>query len=275
MKRHTVKPITSAVLAVFFLAACGTKPQADAAAPEKDEAALSQQSVNAVIWYATSAENAYIFEQTYKIASEKLHINLGHQYTEKPPAVVLDIDETTLDNSPYMMDLIKQGETFSQRSWDKWVGMQDARALPGVKDFIQICRELNVEVFFISNRTVKHLQPTIANLIKEGIETDMDHVLLKEEKSDKTERRDMVTTNYEVLLYIGDNLRDFDELYKDRSNNGGREAVRLSKEEMLDRHLLLPNPMYGQWERIFQFPEGTTDAERAAAKIQQTNVNDY
>ena len=153
--------------------------------------------------------------------------------------------------------------------------MASARPLPGVLNFLNTCQELGVEVFFISNRSAKYLEFTVNNLIEVGIPTDRDHVLLKESDSDKTVRRDQVIVNYDVLLFIGDNLRDFDEMFKDRSNNGGRETVRKMMDEMLDRHLLLPNPMYGQWERIFKFPEGTTEAEKAAAKIQQTHLNDY
>lgn len=274
MKVHTVKQITNALLLAAFLSACGTKPtQTDA--PEQDANALSQQSVNAVIWYATSAENAYIFEQTYRIAEDKVRQRLNQHLTYTAPAVVLDIDETVLDNSPYMLNLIKKGETFSEESWEKWVRMASARPLPGVLSFLNTCKELGVEVFFISNRSAKYLEFTVNNLIEVGIPTDLDHVLLKESDSDKTARREQIIVSYDVLLYIGDNLRDFDEMFKDRSTNGGRETVRKSKDEMLDRHLLLPNPMYGQWERIFKFPAGTTDAEKAEAKIQQTHLNDY
>ena len=275
MKVLTVKQITNALALVVLLSACGTKPTQTDTADKDAAAALSQQSVNAVIWYATSAENAYIYEQTYRIAEEKVHRGLSQLNSAKVPAVVLDIDETVLDNSPYMLDLIKKGETFSEDSWSKWVRMQSARPLPGVLAFIKTCQELGVEVFFISNRSVRYLEFTVANLIEVGIPTDQDHVFLKESDSDKTVRRDQVKVNYDVLLYIGDNLRDFDEMFKDRSNNGGREVVRNSKNEMLDRHLLLPNPMYGQWERIFKYPEGTTEAEKAASKIQQTHLNDY
>lgn len=274
MKIRTAQQIISMLAISVWLVACGTKTGQTPVA-NNSTAKLSEQSVNAVIWYATSAENAYIYEQTYAYAAERLQLLIGQKRTDKPAAVILDIDETVLDNSPYMLDLVKKGQTFSEESWAKWVRLETARPLPGVKGFIALCNDLGVEVFFVSNRSVKHLEPTITNLQKVGIEADLDHVLLKEKTSDKTERRAMVTANYEVVLLIGDNLRDFDEMFKDRSTNGGREVVRASKDDMLARYILLPNPMYGQWERIFSFPEGATEAEKAATKIEQTNLNDY
>ena len=87
------------------------------------------------------------------------------------------------------------------------------------------------------------------NLIKYQLpNVDPDHVLLQEDSSDKTDRRVRVMQEHNVLLLIGDNLRDFDEVFKDRSRNYGKEVVKSYVNEMLPKYIILPNPMYGHWE---------------------------
>jgi Predicted secreted acid phosphatase len=54
----------------------------------------------AVVWYQTSAEVKALYVQGYNVARDNLATKLATQ-SEKPKAIILDIDETVLDNSPY------------------------------------------------------------------------------------------------------------------------------------------------------------------------------
>ncbi len=61
---------------------------------------LGDQNTMAVVWYQTSAEVKTLYVQGYNVARDNLATKLATQ-TEKPKAIILDIDETVLDNSPY------------------------------------------------------------------------------------------------------------------------------------------------------------------------------
>lgn len=277
MITRTVQTITHSFLIVLLAVSCSSQKEVPAADSQPAKGQLSQQNVDASVWYNTSAENYYLYQQTYYYATMQLMEKLNSPADDnRPPAVVLDIDETVLDNSPYMLRLIQQNDTYSEETWEQWVNEANANLLPGVRQFLEICEQNGVMVFYISNRSVKHLDATITNLAKYNLpDIDPDHVLLKENTSDKTGRRGRAMGEHRVLLFIGDNLRDFDEMFKDRSRGYGKEIVKAELERMLPQYIILPNPMYGQWQRIFSFPEGATEAERAKAKMQQAQPQDY
>lgn len=274
--KHIAKTFMhSTFLAILLVACTATKNTVDTAKTDETNA-LSQQNVDATIWFNTSAENYYMFEQTYAYATELLRKKLMGYKGENIPAIVIDLDETVLDNSPYMLDLIKKGETFTEESWAKWVDKASANAMPGAIEFLRFCEASGVMVYYVSNRSEKHLEQTIANLTNLQLpNADPHFVLLMQDSSDKSARRHAVETEHSVLLYLGDNLRDFDERFRDRTNAYGKVNVRASLNEMLPNFVLFPNPMYGQWQRAFTYKPDATPAEKAAAKVQQSNPVDY
>jgi len=250
--------------------------QKAATSSQPSKGQLAQQNVDATIWYNTSAENFYIYHQTFAFAKTQLLERLKANKTGAPNSIIIDIDETVLDNSPFMYELITRGEAFSEISWDKWVQQASAKLLPGVQDFLMFCEQNGVQVFYISNRSEEQLDFTMQNLVKYNLpNVNPENVLLKKDMSDKTERRRLVQQQTNVVLYIGDNLRDFDEMFRDRSDKFGKVIVERQLQEMLPQFILLPNPMYGQWQAIFSFPEGASDAEKASLKIDQAQPRDY
>lgn len=231
-------------------------------------ARLAQQNMDASLWYSTSAEAHYLYIQTYEIAKLKLRENLAEN-SQKKACVVLDIDETVLDNSPYMLELIAKGLTFSEETWANWVQEGVAAPLPGALGFTLFCAENDVEVVYVSNRSEEFLGATIRNLDELGFPfADEEHVMLMEGTSDKSERRARVASRYTILLYGGDNLRDYREDFVDRSVNYGKDRVDAFEREMLRTFVLFPNPMYGDWQRLFR--RGDPGAE-AAAKMDLIN----
>lgn len=216
---------------------------------EEARVELSKQLGNAVLWYQRAAEMQLAYEQAYAYARILLDRKLQQGSGEKPPAVVLDIDETVLDNSPYEAMLIKQGKVYEISTWNTWVELATAEALPGAKDFVQYAADRGVEVYYISNRSVALLKPTLENLKKlEFPYAYESHVLLKEATSDKTSRRNKVRQNHEILLFVGDNLADYSHEFADRDKNMGKDLVEKMKSELLNNFIMLPNPMYGEWE---------------------------
>ncbi|MTI22584.1 5'-nucleotidase, lipoprotein e(P4) family [Fulvivirga sp. RKSG066] len=212
------------------------------------EAEIAKELGGAVLWYQTSAEMHLSYLQAYRYAQLLLDEKLSQGEVENP-AVVLDIDETVLDNSPYQGRLLEEGKLYASESWMDWTKRGKAKALPGVKKFVVYAKEKGVEVIYISNRSVKVLGPTIQNLKDEGFpNADSAYVFLKEETSDKTNRRATVSDDYNILVFVGDNLTDYSQLYADRDEDWGKQLVEKNKEELLNNFVMLPNPMYGEWE---------------------------
>ncbi|WP_170266372.1 5'-nucleotidase, lipoprotein e(P4) family [Phaeocystidibacter luteus] len=224
---------------------------------------LANQSMDAVLWFNTSAEANYIYRQTYALAQMKLEENLESAEPGHPYAVVLDIDETVLDNSPYQVQLLKDGATFSNGSWTEWVRAEQAKALPGALGFTLFCESRGIEVFYISNRSNEFLKSTLNNLAKEGFPfTDEDHILLMDgPESDKTDRRMRVAGAYQILLYCGDNLRDYKEDFSARDRDFGKDYVQQMEADLQRNFILFPNPMYGEWTRFYVRDEPTAEME--------------
>lgn len=231
---------------------------------------LAQQSVNAVLWYNTSAEADYLIRQCYDLAALKLEKSLNSTHSHGVPAVILDLDETVLDNSPFEMGLIASNMTYTEGAWAEWANKGNADALPGAIEFARLCMERGVEVFYLSNRSIDYLRPTLSNLETLGFpNADPDHVMLKEgDDSDKSERRDIVGTNYNVVLMCGDNLRDFREDFRTREDDFGKGLVVEMGDELREKFVLFPNPMYGEWTRSFVDSDPTVEMNKKAQLIE-------
>lgn len=267
---HTVKTLTLSLFFAFAAISCSTQKGGTTATVQNGEQALSQQAVDATLWFANSAENQYLFEQTYAYAKILLVEKMKFKQTSKSPGVILDLDETVLDNSPYQLECIRNGTTFNAESWNVWVGKAEAKALPGAISFLRYCEENGIEVFYISNRNSTQLEATLNNLTKLMLPfVNPDHVLLMGDTGDKSERRAMVANRTNVLLLLGDNLLDFENYYEDRTNNYGKATVDKTLKEALDRFVLFPNPMYGQWQKAYNRPlsdSGDTSVDTPEAK---------
>ena len=160
-------------------------------------------------------------------------------------AVVMDLDETVMDNSQYQVQLFRKNESFNQSSWSNWVNMEKAKLLPGAKDFINFLRSKNIQIIFMSNRMDYNLVPTKNNLKSLGVLSDSDIFLLRLDKSDKKDvRRNEIFNSsgrmkkyppFNVIAYFGDQYGDFPKV--DDIN------------EWPKQYYMFPNPMYGKWAR--------------------------
>jgi 5'-nucleotidase (lipoprotein e(P4) family) len=250
------------VLGVLF--SCH-KPQ------EKDSA--DAQNLNrllvAVSWYQHAAEMEALYYQGFNIAKMRLNEAIKEKSSSRPLAVVVDIDETMLNNSPFETLLLNQ--TYKLSDWYKWTSQASAKALPGALDFAKYAQSQNVEIYYITNRDDNERVVTLKNLENVGFPfADEKHLMTKSDLSESTGntstkegRRNKVAENYEITLLIGDNLNDFSQIFEDRSNNYGKEAVEKNKEQFGKKFIILPNPMYGAWEKpLYDYKEGLSDAEK-------------
>jgi len=211
----------------------------------------SEHLVMSTAWFQKSAEMRACFYQAYSLAELRLRQHLENYKGEKPAAVVLDIDETILDNSPFEKRLIDDGTLYTSELWKAWTDKKSAEALPGALEFTQKATEMGVQVIYISNRKVNMLESTIENMKELGFpNADPHFVYLRgmEKSGNKTERREKVMAKYEVLLFIGDNLTDLSEIFSHRNSTLGFKLVDQYQKGFGDKFIILPNPMYGEWE---------------------------
>jgi len=248
-----------------LMACSGARPVAapppPAAIASNDPArSLSQMGADAVLWQNTSAEAYWIYKQAYEVAATRMMWNIVERskaYREdeqkRPMAVIVDIDETVLDNSPYQITAVKNGRTFDQNEWKAWTDMASAKASPGALEFLRMAKDATCEVFYITNRDIRERATTLKNLSDLGFpDADEAHLLLMDGSSDKTERRARVRATHDVVLLVGDQLRDFDERFKDRSVNDGKAVVDAMADSLSKYFILLPNPMYGTYRDAIQ-----------------------
>ncbi len=230
----------------------------------KKEKTEQDHLIMSVIWYQKSAEMRALYYQGFNLAKLRLGEKVTKMNIETKKAVIVDIDETMLDNSPSEGKCIETGEGFNNENWSQWTSKSIAKALPGAVEFSRFAESMGVDVFYISNRGVLESEVTLRNLQSEKFAfADSDHLLLKENDSSKKGRREMVAKNYEIILLIGDNLGDFTEILDDRSKNYGFDLVDQFEKEFGDKFIILPNPMYGAWEKpIYNFNKNLTESEK-------------
>ncbi len=258
--------IIPSFIAISFL---GCQCDPEKANDSSDKKQLIQQNVMAVLWYQQSAEMTASYLQSYQYARMLLDSKLDTLSSNQPVGVVLDIDETVLDNSPNAVQLIRNDETYSFDKWKLWTDEARANPLPGALDFIIYAKEQGVEVFYISNRKDIELEATLKNLKAHNFpNADAEHVLLKSETSDKTARRAIVSGQVNVLLYLGDNLRDYSELFGNRGEGMGKNVVMENRKDILANFVIFPNPTYGEWEKsIYDNNMGMPDSLKLARRV--------
>lgn len=267
-------------LLIFFLSmligACGSTQQIT----ESDEI-LSNKTTQATLWVQNASEYSAITTQVYNTAQRKLPLSLedsfwtaslsqqkNENHLSLPPAVILDIDETVLDNSPFQARMIKQNKTFNIEDWNAWCNEANADAISGAVEFTNYAAENGVTIFYISNRSYEVEDATRKNLIEKGfpVSDSIDTIMSNGEKPDwnssKVERRKVVEEGYRILMAFGDDLNDFLPA-KDITLDRRAALVEQNNNKFGRMWFVLPNPVYGSWEdALFDFEDDLTEIER-------------
>ncbi|WP_442596529.1 5'-nucleotidase, lipoprotein e(P4) family [Neobacillus sp. D3-1R] len=223
---------------------------------------IHNQNMMSVLWFQTSGEAKALYYQGYNIGKMRLDEYLSQKKKGKKPAVVLDIDETILDNSPFFANAILTGKG-NTNDFFNWFNQANDQALPGAVEFLQYADSKGVDIFYISNRHYTQTGATIRNLQLVGApQANTEHVLLKQpmEKGKET-RRQQVAKTHEIVLLFGDNLGDFQGF--DQLPPAERvKAVDRYKEEFGKKFIVFPNPMYGDWEdALYNYDGKRTEEE--------------
>ena len=206
---------------------------------------------HSLYWQKNSAEYVALSYQAYNLAKFRLDEKLNSEFNKRP-AIVIDLDETVLNNLPYNEMLIDSSEVFTQESWSKWVNKKIATKVPGSLEFINYAKSKNVKIVYLSNRRVENYDPTKENLVNLGYPFDEDTLmLLRDETGDKTARRSTLN-DYEIIMLLGDNLADFSSVFYKKSNNERIQSVDSLSKIFGDKFIILPNLIYGDWEDGFK-----------------------
>jgi 5'-nucleotidase (lipoprotein e(P4) family) len=221
-----------------------------------------------------AAEYKALCIQAYNIARFRLDDAL-RQPSEKPKAIVSDIDETFLDNSPYAVHQALQGKDYDGTSWKEWTSKGIADTLPGALSFFNYAASRNVEIYYITNRKEAERQGTLQNLqLYHFPFADDQHLLLRKDAPGKEPRRQQVAAAHEIVLLLGDNLADFSPLFDTRKTTEERAAtVQQLAVEFGKKFIVLPNANYGGWEdAIYGNTMFTTPQKDSAVK---SNLKGY
>ncbi|HPG93424.1 MAG TPA: HAD family acid phosphatase [Dokdonella sp.] len=268
--------LLAAVLAVSACSAPRTRPTSSAASAANPVATdvaqpLANDNLNAVAWTQTAIERDLIYRQTYHAAELQLTRALADPRWDAlasderknaldatlKPAVILDIDETVLDNSPYQARLVANDASYNEFTWAEWCREENAKAVPGALEFTRLAVQNGVTVFYLSNRAQDLGDATVANLRKAGLPVAEDeNVFLglgtvvpgcEQNGSEKGCRRELIARRYRVLLQVGDQIGDFVDVLAN-TPKGRIQAVAPYLAWIGERWFVLPNPTYGSWE---------------------------
>jgi 5'-nucleotidase (lipoprotein e(P4) family) len=217
--------------------------------PEPEPAASNNDHLTmAVLYQQTAAEYRALCYQAFNLARYRLDQSLRVMALMRQQAIIVDIDETILDNSPYEAKCVLEDIIYPEY-WDEWVIQANAEPLPGALEFLQYASTKGMKVFYVTNRKEKHRESTLQNLIKFGFpNADDEHLLMQMDESSKKSRREKIAETHSIIMLIGDNLNDFSELFEKKSVEERFQMADKHREDFGNIFIVLPNAMYGEWE---------------------------
>ena len=258
-------------------------------APEAGPTA--NDNLNAMVWLHSSVEYRLVAGQIWRSALAPLDKAiktpdwdaLAKDERDTParglaPAIIVDVDETVLDNAPSTVRAIRERREFNEAAWGQWVSERKAKPLAGSFEFLNAAAKQGVTVFYITNRDASLAADTIANLRSAGFPVAKDTQVLglgtvvdgcEQEGSEKSCRRQLVGRTHRVLMQFGDQVGDFVQIQAN-TPEGRAAAVAPYTAWIGERWFVLPNPMYGSWEPAlfdnnWRQPPGVRRAAKEAA----------
>lgn len=262
----TTRTLTTAAL-VLLLGACATEPPAYD--PETDlglfwvkYAAEYEAVTRQVYGNATRALPAFVADKSWSA----LPFQKGAE--DLPPAVILDVDETVINNVDFQISFERPFENYKLDEWDQ---QHTAQPVPGVVEFVAAARAAGVTIFFLTNRPCEprdgeacpQKQTVIKALADIGISATPEYLTLANEQPhwqrEKLVRRQLIAETHRVIMVIGDDLGDFvpcarKKVYEPCTEPGTRASRAAALEQYADfwgyGWYVLPNPMHGSWTSV-------------------------
>lgn len=281
----TARRSLTGILALCLLAACAA-PRAEPPAAEPPPASTPSEhpTLFSTLWVQTAAEYRATAWQAFAAARESLERALadsswtaaveqeGRDFAALPPAIILDVDETVLDNSPFQARVILAGGAFDPGAWARWVEEAAAPPVPGAREFLRLADSLGVAIFYVTNRDAELEAATRRNIQAAGMPLDpaLDDVLARGERegwtSDKSSRREEIAAHHRIVLLVGDDFNDFVAARLPRAVRD--RLVERYRDRWGERWIVLPNPNYGSWEGALYPPGDRTDEDEARLRLE-------
>jgi 5'-nucleotidase (lipoprotein e(P4) family) len=228
----------------------------------------NRQLLMATLYFQKAAENRALYHQAFNFARLSLDKDLETNTSTQKRAVVVDIDETLLDNSPFEAKCILEGTSYP-KYWSEWTAQASAEALPGAQEFLNYAASKGVEVFYISNRKTNEYDATVKNLSEKGFPmVDSKHLVLRTTTSNKEDRRQALLNDYRIVMLAGDNLNDFTAIFEKQNSDRRNTLVDSLKNDFGKKFIILPNSMYGDWENaLFNYNNQLTESQKDSIRL--------
>jgi len=265
--------IASSIVSTYLVTATTTAQQGTA--QTQAIVADNEYQVSAVLYMQKAAEFRALAYQAFNIARMQLDADFDKKTLKRLPkaerkmtrAVVVDVDETVLDNSPHQAELIKNRMPFTNSIWTAWVNRRQAKAIPGAVEFLKYANSKGARVFYVSNRNEAEKQGTIDNLKAVGFpDVSEETVLVRTTESGKEARRQSITAKHRIVLLMGDNLNDLSNVFERKSVDDRFAEVDKTREMFGRKYIVLPNVMYGDWESAIYEYGRLSEVEKTAKR---------
>ncbi len=211
---------------------------------------LGNESKLAFNWLEDSGEAEALEFEAFNSATNYLN-QISKKTTNKPKAIVLDIDETCLNNAPVEGYYIENNNgNFDYNAWCQWVNYAEATAIPGSVQFTQTAKKDGIQVFYVSGRSQNQLQSTMKNMNNLGFAdaTEPGHIILyPSTQNGKQPTFDELEKNYDIVMFVGDQLTDMGGQFQNKTNAQEKQLVTQCEKDWGSKYIIIPNPLYGNY----------------------------
>jgi 5'-nucleotidase (lipoprotein e(P4) family) len=259
--------VVSAIVSTYFVTVSTTAQQTS---QKQTISADNEFQVGGILYMQKAAEYRALCFQAFNVAQwsldadEKTKKQLLKTERKKPRAVVVDIDETILDNSPAQAVQVKNRLPFVQETWTNWVLMRKAKAIPGAVDFLKYADRKGAKIFYISNRIQVEKEATMENLKALGFPQVTDEsMMIKTTESSKDARRKLIEKTYRIAILVGDSLDDLSTDFEKKQIPERFAETEKSREMFGKKYIVLPNAMYGAWENAIYGYERLNESQKS------------
>ncbi len=270
MKKYVgLKSVIVSIAIVLSAYSGATFLSSSSAQAPQPSAADYEYLVGSTLWTQASAEYRALTYQSFNYARLLFDQDLRKKRRSRMKrAVVVDVDETVMDNSPYEASLVLRPRSFTSADFSDWCQRKVAGAVPGAVEFLKYAYKKGARVFYVSNRRPADIECTAENLKALGFpDVSKDTLLFRGDTSSKEPRRQSISKKHRIVLLIGDNLNDLAQVFEKKSVVERSALVDQMKDQFGSRFIVIPNAMYGDWESaVYGYDSKLSDSDKTAKR---------